>query len=164
MGTNTSPEITLESDPENDCEFPDCPEEGDECADGGCDDIACKAACIECDNDKTLSYGCCGTCVYIANDQDILECSQYVPQDLVCPDTTTDAPCVCTKEYMPYCCDGNEYGNGCMAACDGYDVDDDSTVCYATTDGCDDVSNPSEANQYGMFAGVGFIVTIFGWM
>ena len=36
----------------------------------------------------------------------------------------TDAPCICTKEYVPVCAGGKYYSNVCLARCDGYKDDE----------------------------------------
>eukprot|EP01084_Bolivina_argentea_P285463 489530_1 len=114
------------------------PNEGDSCGKSGIDCPGMKCACASCPDGSGKSYGCCG-CTLVENTKGELLCSAYTPQDVICP---VVAPCICTLEYDPFCCEGTVYGNGCQAGCEGFTVDTD---CSAGT--CDTVS------KCGGFAG-----------
>eukprot|EP01084_Bolivina_argentea_P285462 489527_1 len=109
------------------------PNEGDSCGKSGIDCPGMKCACASCPDGSGKSYGCCD-CTLVENTNGELMCSSYTPQDLVCP---VIAPCLCTLQYDPYCCEGTVYGNACQAKCDGFTVDTDCTAgeCVAKCGG-----------------------------
>jgi len=86
-----------------------------------------------CCNGQTFANQCLAGCA--GN----LECPSGA-----CPDTastsTTASPtnssdCVCTKIYTPVCCDGEEYGNECLAKCAGHS-NCDAGACPVRTGFC----------------------------
>merc|ERR1719384_469174 len=80
------------------------------------------------DGDKSYTFDC------LTPDADIYG---YTGNCQIGDTTTTNRPCVCTLEYDPWCCDGEEFGNKCKAGCSGWDAlnDDrcDNNVCPDTT-------------------------------
>merc|ERR1719233_751996 len=87
------------------------------------------------DGDMSYTLGCLSvmntdSSAIISNlDQQEGECGGYKP-----PTNPSDL-CVCTLEYIPYCCDGKTYGNKCHAECSDYVVYTDCVQSECDGDG-----------------------------
>merc|ERR1712130_126197 len=88
-----------------------------DCSSKACDDDSCLCSSLYspvCCDDVQYGNKCNAMCAGV----DTATCSDGECES----QSTTDAGCYCAQIYDPVCCDNtNQFGNGCMAGCAGYD-------------------------------------------
>merc|ERR1712087_799248 len=109
----------------------------------GCD----KSLMPYCCRDETYDNACLAECAGFNVDAD---CEQTVCDTTTTTSTVlvTDNGCsddyVCTLEYNPYCCRGEDFGNACQATCDGgFNVDEE-----CSNNECDECACTREYDPY----------------
>ena len=114
------------------------PQIGDSC-DCSASNLACRGPCNQCANNASLSYGCCGDCIYDMDDfTGEVYCTPYISEELGCGAVTE--PCGENEEYS-YCgsacpeqCGIYEYGciELCVPGCfckEGFILDEAGEAC-----------------------------------